>query len=182
MKWFKTLGTFLEVLCAILMIVMCLCSFAQVANRLIFNKSFIWTDEIVLFSMVWVTFFGSALAVSRNTHTRIDFFVSLFKPRVKGYILAFSDVLCAAFCVALAYVSLPVFRKNMTIYSSGLHLPNAISYFAVIVGSVLMVLLFVLQAYKDATGFVSGGAAGAADGAAAGASKGDAAGKEGDAK
>ena len=149
MRVYKLTGAIMEKLCAFLMVLMCLCSFAQVANRFLFGKSFIWTDEVVLFSMVWVTFFGSALATSRNTHTRIDFFVSLFGPRVRTYILAFSDVLCAVFCVILAYISLPVFRKNMTIYSSGLHLPNAINYAAVILGCVAMVIFFLVHAVES---------------------------------
>ena len=149
MKIFKYADWIMEKLCAALMVIMCLSSFAQVANRFLFHKSFIWTDEIVLFSMVWVTFFGSALAVSRNTHTRIDFFVSLFPPRIKSYILAFSNVLCAVFCVVLAYYSLPVFQKNLTIYSSGLHLPMAINYFAVIVGCIFMFAYFILLAVRE---------------------------------
>ena len=152
MKALKVLDAVMEKLCAFLMILMCLSSFAQVMNRLIFHRSFIWTDEIVLFSMVWVTFFGSALAVSRNTHTRIDFFVSLFPPKTKAYILAFSNVLCAVFCVALGYISLPVFRKNLKIYSSGLHLPNAISYFAIIFGCVIMVVYFLILAVREVKG------------------------------
>ena len=91
MKAYKIMNSVMEKLCAFLMILMCLCSFAQVANRVFFGKSLIWTDEIVLFSMVWVTFFGSALAVARDSHTRIDFFVSLFSPKIKAYILAFSN-------------------------------------------------------------------------------------------
>lgn len=148
MKAYKIMNSVMEKLCAFLMILMCLCSFAQVANRVFFGKSFIWTDEIVLFSMVWVTFFGSALAVARDSHTRIDFFVSLFNPKIKAYILAFSNILCAVFTVALAYISLPVFKKNLTIYSSGLHIPNAVNYFAVIAGSVIMVVYFVVLAIQ----------------------------------
>ncbi len=93
-------------------------------------------------------FFGSALAVARDSHTRIDFFVSLFSPKIKAYILAFSNILCAVFTVALAYISLPVFKKNLTIYSSGLHIPNAVNYFAVIAGSVIMVVYFVVLAIQ----------------------------------
>lgn len=153
MKLKKIFDSITEKLCAFLMILMCLSSFAQVANRYIFEKSFIWTDEIVLFSMVWVTFFGSALAVSRNTHTRIDFFVSLFSPKVKSYILSFSDILCAVFCVLLAWISLPIFKKNLEIYSSGLHIPYALYYVSIIVGCVFMVIFFILhavQGVKDA--------------------------------
>ena len=149
MKALKLLDSIMEKVCAFLMILMCLSSFAQVANRFIFHRSFIWTDEIVLFSMVWVTFFGSALAVSRNTHTRIDFFVSLSSPKVRAYLLAFSDLLCAVFCVALAYISLPVYQKNLKIYSSGLHLPNAISYFAIIAGCIIMVAYFIVLAVRE---------------------------------
>jgi len=149
MKISKIVSSIMEKLCTFLMVLMCLCSFAQVANRFLFSKSFIWTDEVVLFSMVWVTFFGSALATSRNTHTRIDFFVSLFNPKIRTCILAFSDLLCAAFCVVLACITLPVFQKNLTIYSSGLHLPNAINYAAVIMGCIVMVVFFVVHAVES---------------------------------
>ena len=148
MKYINILNSVMEKLCAFLMVLMCLCSFAQVTNRFLFGSSFVWTDEIVLFSMVWTAFLGSALAVSRNTHTRIDFFISLFSPKVRNCFLGVSDLLCAAFCVVLAYISFPVFQKNLTIYSSGLHLPNAINYIAVILGCVLMVVFFVLHSVQ----------------------------------
>lgn len=156
MKFFKALDWLMEKLCAFLMVLMCLCSFAQVVNRYAFGRSFSWTDEIVIFSMVWVTFFGSALAVSRNSHTRIDFFVSLFPPKIRSWILAFSDVVCAAFVAALGYVSLPVFRKNLTIFSSGLHWPMAVSYFALQVGCVVMFIYFLVLAWREVKGLTPG--------------------------
>ena len=106
MKAFKIMDSIMEKLCAFLMVLMCLSSFAQVANRFLFHRSFIWTDEIVLFSMVWVTFFGSALAVSRNTHTRIDFFISLFSPKIRSYFHSY------IFGMRLAFFSFPIPRSQ----------------------------------------------------------------------
>ena len=45
----------------------------------------------------------------------------------------------------------------MKIYSSGLHLPNAISYFAVIFGCVIMVVYFLMLAARE-VGSARGGA------------------------
>ena len=149
MKAIKGIQVVMEKICAVLMIIMCLCSFAQVGNRLIFEKAFYWTDEITIFSMVWLTFMGSALAVSKNSHTRIDFFVNLLPGKIKKWVDALANLVCAAFCVILVFESLPVFQKNLQIYSSGLHWPMAINYVAVLLGGITMVLFFVLLAVHN---------------------------------
>ncbi len=146
MKLLKIIQTILEKTCAALMIIMALASFAQVINRFVFDGSFFWTDEIIIFSMVWLTFMGSALAVSKNSHTRIDFFITLLPETFRKYVVAFGNLVCAVFVAVLVYFSIPVFEMNMSIISPALNWPMSVSYVAIILGSIIMFVFFVMLA------------------------------------
>ena len=46
MKYINILNSVMEKLCAFLMVLMCLCSFAQVANRFLFGSSFAFGSAV----------------------------------------------------------------------------------------------------------------------------------------
>ncbi len=144
----RIVGRITEIFCSVLMIVMCVCTFGQIVYRWALGRSFYWTDEVIVYSMVWVTFMGAAVAVARDSHTRIDFFVSLLPARVRKWVQAFGDVVCAVFMILLCNYSLPIFAMNTNNLSSALKMPLSIVYLSLIVGGALMVILFLLNAWK----------------------------------
>lgn len=147
-KVFNMVKYLMELFCSILMVAMCACTFIQIINRFLFGGAFYWTDEIIIYSMVWVTFMGSAVAVTRDAHTRIDFFISLAPLSVRRWILAFGDVVCAVFVGFLCHYTMPIARLNSRNLSTALKLPMSIVYHAVIVCGALMIVFFVLSAIK----------------------------------
>lgn len=52
--------------------------FLGVVSRYIFNMSLTWTEEVALFALLWLAYFGSALSVTRRRHLRIELFPMLF--------------------------------------------------------------------------------------------------------
>ena len=47
----------------------------QVVNRYVFGTSFTWVEELAGMAMVYITYFGAAMATINNSNTRIDFFI-----------------------------------------------------------------------------------------------------------
>ena len=45
----------------------------QVVNRYVFGTSFTWVEELAGMAMVYITYFGAAMATINNSNTRIDF-------------------------------------------------------------------------------------------------------------
>lgn len=63
-----------EALAAAAMAVICVISLANVVVRYLTNASFAFTEEISVFMLVFLAFFGSAVAFARDEQIRIRFF------------------------------------------------------------------------------------------------------------
>lgn len=55
--------------------------FIQVCLRYLFSLSFLWGEELSLFSFIWCVFLGAAIAVRRRTHFAFDLLVGLLRGR-----------------------------------------------------------------------------------------------------
>ena len=128
------------------MITMTVVTFAQVIKRYVLNSAFYWSEQMVILSMLWLAFLGSTIAISRNQHTRIDFFINLFPPKIKGFIEVIDDILCAFIAGILAYTSLDVLEVTKGQISVELGISRGIYIYAVIIGGILMVLFFLVSA------------------------------------
>ena len=64
----------------------------QVVNRYVFHKSFTWVEELGGMAMVYITYFGAAMATINNSNTRIDFYIScpdLYARPLKFWMIVF---------------------------------------------------------------------------------------------
>jgi len=61
-------------------------AFIQVVLRYVFNRSFFWAEEVILFAFTWVIFLAAALNLERGAHFGVDVLVSRF-PRIGQQII-----------------------------------------------------------------------------------------------
>lgn len=66
-----------DMILAALMGIIVAVMFAQVFFRYVLNNSLSWSEEIVRFVFIWVTFLGAALNIRDKLHIGVDFFISL---------------------------------------------------------------------------------------------------------
>jgi len=52
-------------------------AFTQVVLRYVFNRSFFWAEEVVLFAFTWMIFLASAVNLERGAHFGVDVLVNL---------------------------------------------------------------------------------------------------------
>ena len=71
-----------EFFAALAMALICLITFANVIVRYFTDESFAFTEEISVFLMVVLTFFGASAAFAKNAHIRVSFFVDKLPPRL----------------------------------------------------------------------------------------------------
>lgn len=89
--------TILAVLLGVIVIVM----FAQVFFRYALNNSLSWSEEIVRFLFIWLTFFGAALNIRDQWHIRVDFFVNRLPERGSRWVFLAGSVLVLVFLLFL---------------------------------------------------------------------------------
>jgi C4-dicarboxylate transporter DctM subunit len=76
-------------------------NFVTAADRFIFKKSIIGSDEVQVFIMIWMTFVGAAVVTWRHQHLRMDVLSSRFPFKVRMALLAVELVLILVLMVVL---------------------------------------------------------------------------------
>ncbi len=60
----------------------------QVISRIVGIALFVWLDEVIRVSVLWLTFLGSAVAIRRNSHFMIDLLVEMLSTRPRRAVRA----------------------------------------------------------------------------------------------
>lgn len=146
MKILDFFNKILEKICFVLMIIMLSVTFAQVINRYIFGGSFFWAEECAILCMIWVTFLGSTIAIRRNSHTRIDFLINIFPPKLKKAVEVIDYLLMTVFVLYLGYISFDVLKINKGVLTVGLKISRSVMYSSLTVGMIFMAVYFIFMA------------------------------------
>lgn len=119
--------------------------FANATLRYLFNSGLIWADEIVIALIPWLTMLGMFLSVRRREIIRIEHFANRLPPGIRRIVAAFADLLSAVSFAYLAFVAfdyVSLFGADKTTY---LKLPKGWFTSALLVGSVLLALAFLVD-------------------------------------
>lgn len=82
LKWvFKALHLFSQVVMLAVTLIVC----AQVVSRKVFHYSILWSEEVTLLLMVWITFISMALGVAKDIHIRIELFYNMYPSPIKKF-------------------------------------------------------------------------------------------------
>ncbi|HFD79376.1 MAG TPA: TRAP transporter small permease [Gammaproteobacteria bacterium] len=86
------------------LLLLLLLTLLQILARNLFDAGLAGADTLTRYLVLYVTFFGAALAVGRNRHIRIDLACTLLSPtamrRLYRPLRAIAALVCALFCVA----------------------------------------------------------------------------------
>lgn len=91
-----------DMVLAILLGVIVTVMFAQVFFRYVLNNSLSWSEEIVRFLFIWLTFLGAALNIRDRWHIGVDFFVNLLPKRWRRGIFLFDSIVLLLFLLFLS--------------------------------------------------------------------------------
>ena len=98
--------------------------FAQVVARYVLNNAISWAEELCLFGLVYLTYFGASLAAKHNRHIRITLLPDSLSPKNSRLINIAVNVVFFAFLVFLIYgainMTVLAFETNQTAPASGL--------------------------------------------------------------
>ena len=86
---------------AILLGVIVVVMFAQVFFRYVLNNSLSWSEEIVRFLFIWLTFWGAALNIRDKWHIGVDFFVTQLPQRWSRRVFLAGSVVVLLFLLFL---------------------------------------------------------------------------------
>jgi TRAP-type C4-dicarboxylate transport system permease small subunit len=128
------------------LIVMVLLAFLQVVLRNVFSTGFLWADTFLRYLVVWVGFFGAAMATKEERHISIEIFTKFVSPTKKNIISIITALFAAIVCyymflasLQFLFISLP---EDVVVFEK---IP--LSYFMSIIpiGFILMMLHFIIR-------------------------------------
>lgn len=145
----------LEIICCLVLSTMSVIVMMQVIDRNVFQKTFVWVEELAGLCMVAITFLGAALATCTNQHTRIDFLVLKLPKRGSLIVYILGNLTCCLFVTILACQAIPMASKNWHNLTPRLKLPYGINYVSVAVGSILMLVYLLAQIVGNVKEFIN---------------------------
>ncbi len=84
----------------------------QVVSRYAFNRSISWGEELSIFAMVWLAYFGASYAVRQRRHIRITILTDAISPKARKAVEIVCNLFFLAFDLFLVYGT-----WNMTVLS-----------------------------------------------------------------
>ncbi len=105
-----------------------------VVLRYVFNTTIIGGNEGALIAFVFTTAIGGALAVARNEHIAINYFVDLVPVRVQRYAKVFQLVLVAVINLVMVWYSIAWIGRTGDFLMPALQLPQVVAQLSVPIG------------------------------------------------
>jgi TRAP-type C4-dicarboxylate transport system permease small subunit len=130
----------LGLLGGLVLAVMTLAVFLQVALRYLFAYAPPGIEEVPRYLFVWLVMLGAAAAMHRGEHTALDYFRDRLPPRGRAAAEALSWAAAMLLFGSLIWSSLVLVPNAQLQRSAGLDLPLGYVYVAVPVGSALILL------------------------------------------
>lgn len=112
--------------------------------RFFLNTALTWAEEYMRYTIIWVTFIGSALCAEDNLHVGIDVFVQMSRPWVRKLLHCISMACATFFC---GYMTVFSCRNTVMLFSTMqrspiMQVPMGVIYISMPVGILFTSLRF----------------------------------------
>ncbi|MEJ5229615.1 MAG: TRAP transporter small permease, partial [Pseudothermotoga sp.] len=85
--------------------------FYQVVARYVFNKPPMWTEEIALITMIWISMLGAGVGVRTGIHVKVEIFISAFSSLVRKIIDTLILLSIAFFGIGMSYYTFILVKR-----------------------------------------------------------------------
>jgi TRAP-type C4-dicarboxylate transport system permease small subunit len=115
MKFFNVINKSFEFFLVAIVALQAILLMVGVLFRYAFDSPIVWGDEIVRYSLIWMTFIGTAMATKENQHIRVDVIDQVLSKRGQKITDGFVDVVVVAFMVFLIHYGIRMtdFQRGM---------------------------------------------------------------------
>ncbi|MDR1649459.1 MAG: TRAP transporter small permease [Synergistaceae bacterium] len=125
LKWTKALAAGEENFIAVVLVCSTGVLFMNVVLRYFFKMSTIWAEEFIRYSMIWISFIGSAVCFRKGIHFGVDLILRVKSKSFVRAVKIFIEAVCLAFCCFLLKysVDLVLFSKGTGQISPAMQVP-----------------------------------------------------------
>ena len=126
--------------------------FVNVILRYVFNSGIIWSEELVRYAIIWLTFFSIGYGVRKDTHVKIDILHYYLPKKANKALNIIVEIMSAIFCTSMARYSLDVMLQqfNSGQLTPSLQIPFYTITLSLPVGFTIAALRYLESAYRKA--------------------------------
>ncbi len=124
--------------------------FANAVGRYVFNYSFGWAEELVIYLTPWLAMSGLFLAVRRGTMIRIDYFYAKLAPAIRSPVALLGNILSVAVLMFLGGISFKYVTLFGGDHTTHLNFFKGFSTGALMVGGFGAALAFLVVLVREA--------------------------------
>jgi TRAP-type C4-dicarboxylate transport system permease small subunit len=118
--------------------------------RYVLNNSLVWTEEVAKYTMVWLAFIGSPVAMEKGGHVAIEMLFSRAKGVFKLFLILVIQIIIISVLVLLLWKGVDLAVKAIPQHSTALTWLSLIwVYLAVPVGAALMLPVTIQHCLND---------------------------------
>ena len=129
----------LKFITLVLLFVSTISVIAQIFFRYVIQFPALWTEALARYSMIVLTFFGSALAIKTNSHIRLTIFINNIKNKMlKNWLIIFLKLIEFSYLILLLVSLNQVNQMTGRFKASSLSIPMSVIYISIIIGVILM--------------------------------------------
>jgi C4-dicarboxylate transporter DctQ subunit len=137
--------------------VITLVTFSSVVGRYLLGTSFVWSEELTRYIMIWLTFIGASLGIVRGAHIKIDVLRLLVSKRKQAFFQSLSSMLCVVGSLFFTFYAIVFIKEQMSLHqlSSVLKIPIWAVQSVFVISGVLMIIHWLQQLFTDDEEFPS---------------------------
>lgn len=128
--------------------------FVAVILRYFFNYAFEWTEELVRYVIIWLTFIGGSICARQGAHVGVDAFINYLSSHAQKISRLLVDAVSAIFSALLTYYGFNVTWTTRIFgqVTPAMEIPMYWIFMAIPVGSALMTIRFIQVLWYDYRG------------------------------
>ena len=128
-----------RIVLVILMVIMLVDMMLGVFFRYVVGEALAWSEEVGTLSLIWLTFIGGAIGITRSSHFSIHLLLDHLRPNQQRILRTAIAFLIVLFGLVLAPYGLELTIRNSTSITPGLGLNLGMQYASAFIGGILMI-------------------------------------------
>lgn len=131
-----------KVIVAVMVLIMSLSLVVGVIFRYFLNSPLVWSDELAMFSFIWVSFVGGSMALKTHEYATVNLLMDRLKGRLRTILISLGFAIVLVFLVYFLFYAIPWILSQEISYqkSTAMQLPMVYPYLSVPVGVLFMTI------------------------------------------
>lgn len=135
-KGIETVQTALSI---VLFVAILILGTIQVVGRYVLSSAPPWTEEVMRFCAIYLTFIGSSLTVRVDDHVSVDILIGFIKNnKIRAALFVIARLICVVFLIMFLPASIDLVSRSTHFLSAAIKIPYSYVYLAVPIGVVMM--------------------------------------------